>query len=66
VIGSISASTPTKVLFLSLAAGALIYVTLFMYNSGRRQTRNDVMMLGIFIGLLAGLLTDLIVSLSGL
>ena len=66
VIGSIAASTPTKVLFLSLAAGALIYVTLFMYNSGRRQTRNDVMMLGIFIGLLAGLLTDLIVSLSGL
>jgi ZIP family zinc transporter len=66
VIGSIAASTPTKVLFLSLAAGALIYVTLFMYNSGRRQTSNDVMMLGIFIGLLAGLLTDLIVSLSGL
>jgi zinc transporter, ZIP family len=66
VIGSIAASTITKVLFLSLAAGALIYVTLFMYSSGRRQTNNDVMMLGIFIGLLAGLLTDLIVSLSGL
>jgi len=66
VIGSIAASTPTKILFLSLAAGALIYVTLFMYSSGRRQTSNDVMMLGIFIGILAGLLTDLIVSLSGL
>ena len=66
LIGSITASTFTKILFLSLAAGALIYVTLFMYNSGRRQTTNDVMMLGIFIGVLAALLTDLIVSLSGL
>jgi zinc transporter, ZIP family len=66
VIGSIAASTSTKVLFLSLAAGALIYVTLFMYSSGRRQTSNGLMMVGIFIGLLAGLLTDLIVSLSGL
>src|SRR5207245_10315867 len=66
LIDSITASTFTKILFLSLAAGALIYVTLFMYNSGRRQTTNDVMMLGIFIGVLAALLTDLIVSLGGL
>lgn len=66
VIGSIAASTITKILFLALAAGALIYVTLFMYSAARRQTGNDVMMLGIFIGILAGLLTDLIVSLSGL
>jgi ZIP family zinc transporter len=66
VIGSIAASTITKILFLSLAAGALIYVTLFMYSAARRQTSNSVMMLGIFIGILAGLLTDLIVSLSGL
>jgi len=66
LIGSITGSTFTKILFLSLAAGALIYVTLFMYNSGRRQTTNDVMMLGIFIGILAALLTDLIVSLGGL
>jgi ZIP family zinc transporter len=66
VIGSIAASTITKILFLALAAGALIYVTLFMYGAARRQTSNNVMMLGIFIGILAGLLTDLIVSLSGL
>jgi len=66
VIGSIAASTITKILFLALAAGALIYVTLFMYSAARRQTSNNVMMLGIFIGILAGLLTDLIVSLSGL
>jgi len=66
LIGSIAASTITKILFLALAAGALIYVTLFMYSAARRQTSNNVMMLGIFIGILAGLLTDLIVSLSGL
>ncbi len=65
IIGSLWASPVTYILFLSLAAGALIYVTLFMYGAGRRQTGNDVMMLGIFLGLLAGLTTDLIVSLGG-
>src|SRR5207247_7943331 len=55
----------TYVLFLSLAAGALVYVTLLMYNAARRQSSNDLVMVGIFIGLLAGFLTDLIVSLGG-
>ena len=65
IIGSLWVSELTYVLFLSLAAGALIYVTLLMYNSARRQSSNDLIMIGIFIGLLAGFLTDLIVSLGG-
>src|SRR2546422_47627 len=48
-----------------LAGGALIYVTLLMYNTARRESRNDLIMVGLFIGLLAGFLTDLIVSLGG-
>jgi ZIP family zinc transporter len=36
-----------------------------MYSSGRRQTENRVLMTGIFVGLCAGLLTDLIVTLGG-
>ena len=53
------------VLFLSIAGGALIYVTLLMYSSGRRQTSNDILMVGILIGLCLGFVTDLIVTLGG-
>jgi zinc transporter, ZIP family len=55
----------TYVLFLSIAGGALVYVSMLMYNSGRRQTTNRVLMIGIFVGLCAGFLTDLIVTLGG-
>jgi zinc transporter, ZIP family len=65
VIGTLWVSRLTYVLFLSLAGGALIYVTLLMYNTARRQSSNDLIMIGIFVGLLAGFLTDLIVSLGG-
>ena len=65
IIGSLWVSELAYVLFLSLAAGALVYVTLLMYNSARRQSSNDLLMIGIFIGLVAGFLTDLLVSLGG-
>jgi len=61
----IGVSNFAYVLFLSVAGGALVYVTLLMYNSGRRQTTNDVLMVGIFVGLCAGFITDLIVTLGG-
>jgi len=53
------------VLFLSAAGGALVYVSMLMYNTGRRQTTNRILMIGIFVGLSAGFLTDLIVTLGG-
>ncbi len=65
IVGSIWVSQLTYILFLSLASGALIYVTLLMYNTARRESRNDLLMVGLFIGLLAGFLTDLIVTLGG-
>jgi zinc transporter, ZIP family len=55
----------TYVLFLSIAGGALVYVSMLMYNTGRRQTTNRVLMTGIFVGLCAGFITDLIVTLGG-
>ena len=58
-------STLVYILFLAIAGGALIYVSMLMYNSGRRQTTNTVLMLGLFVGLLAGFITDLIVTLGG-
>jgi len=65
VLGSIWSSPVAYVFFLALAGGALVYVTMLMYNSGRRQVTNDILMLGMCIGLMAGFLTDLLVSLAG-
>jgi ZIP family zinc transporter len=65
VVGSLWTSVFTYVLFLSLAGGAILYVSMLMYNSGRKQTTNQILMIGIFAGLCAGFLTDLIVTLGG-
>ena len=65
ILGSIWISNLAFILFLSVAGGALIYVSLLMYNSGRRYTSNTVMMIGILIGLCAGFASDLVVTLGG-
>ena len=65
ILGSLWNSSVAYVLFLSVAGGALIYVSLLMYSSGRRQTTNSILMAGIFVGLCAGFLTDLMVTLGG-
>ena len=54
---SLWSSTIASILFLSIAGGALIYVSLLMYNSGRLQTTNTVLMVGIFFGIIAGFIT---------
>ncbi len=65
MLGSLWISNVAYILFLSMAGGALIYVSMLMYNSGRKQTSNNVLMIGLFFGLCAGFVTDLIVTLGG-
>ena len=65
ILGSLWNSDLAFILFLSIAGGALIYVSMLMYNAGRKYTTNMTMMVGIFIGLVAGFMTDLVVSLGG-
>jgi ZIP family zinc transporter len=65
IAGSLWNSTVAYVLFLSIAGGALVYVSMLMYNSCRRQTTNNIVMLGIFAGMCAGFLTDFMVTLGG-
>jgi len=66
LVGSlVGVSDFTYILFLSMAGGALVYVSMLMYSSGRRQTANGTLMFGVFVGLCAGFLTDLIVTLGG-
>jgi zinc transporter, ZIP family len=65
IVGSLWTSVFAYTFFLSIAGGALVYVSMLMYSSERRQTSNQILMLGIFFGLCAGFLTDLIVRLGG-
>jgi ZIP family zinc transporter len=65
LLGSLWSSNIASILFLSVAGGALIYVSMLMYNSGRKQTTNSILMVGIFVGLFAGFITDLIIAVSG-
>lgn len=65
VLGSLWSSTFAYIFFLSTAGGALVYVIMLMYNAGRRQVANDILMIGFFVGMLAGFITDLLVSLGG-
>jgi zinc transporter, ZIP family len=65
IIGSLWTSNVASILFLSIAGGALIYVSMLMYNSGRKYNTNGILMVGIFVGLLAGFITDLMIMLAG-
>ena len=65
LIGSFWVSDFLYVFFLALAAGALIYVILLMNNLSAKNVSIPLTMTGIFIGLMAGFLTDLIITLAG-
>ena len=65
MLGSLWASNVDSILFLSIAGGALIYVSMMMYNSGRKYNTNGILMVGIFVGLFAGFITNLIITLAG-
>jgi hypothetical protein len=38
---------------------------MMMYNSGRKYNTNGILMIGIFVGLFVGFITDLIITLAG-
>jgi zinc transporter, ZIP family len=65
IMGTLWTSDVASILFLSIAGGALIYVSMMMYNSGRKYNTNGILMIGIFVGLFAGFITDLIITLAG-
>ena len=50
---------------LTLAAGSIIYVIVQLLAIARRSTRKDLIYLGVLVGLLAGFLTDAIVTAAG-
>jgi len=65
IIGYAFASPAVSVLFLSLAAGALVFVIGELFASGRKLASPLWNGWGIGIGFLAGLLTDLVLIAVG-
>ena len=64
-IGHAFTSEPMSVVFLSLAAGSILYVILQLVGIAAKQRRMDLLVYGVLIGLLAGFLTDAIVIAAG-
>jgi ZIP family zinc transporter len=54
-----------SVIFLALAAGSILYVVLQLIGVAAKTRRMDMLAYGVFIGLVAGFLTDAIVTAAG-
>ncbi|MBT2502694.1 ZIP family metal transporter [Curtobacterium sp. ISL-83] len=64
-IGWAYSSSVLSVLFLSLAAGSILYVIIQLLAIAGRAHRNDLVAYGLLVGLFAGFATDAIVTLGG-
>jgi zinc transporter, ZIP family len=65
MVGMVFHSDPVYVLFLALAAGALLYVLNELFAVGKRIATPKAMAWGIFLGLMAAYATDLVLTYVG-
>ncbi len=65
VIGHGFTKEALSVVFLTLAAGSILYVVTQLVGVAARAKRSDLLAYGITLGLLAGFLTDAIVTAAG-
>jgi ZIP family zinc transporter len=64
-IGHSFTSEPVSVVFLTLAAGSILYVVIQLLAIAGRSARKDLIYAGVLLGLLAGFVTDAIVTAAG-
>ena len=64
-IGHGFTSAAVSVLFLTMAAGSIIYVVAQLFGVAAKAKRMDLLAYGLFIGLMAGFITDAIVTAGG-
>ncbi len=64
-VGHSFTSEPVSVVFLTLAAGSIIYVVVQLLGVAAKARRTDLVAYGLLIGLLAGFVTDAIVTAGG-
>ncbi|MGH3445948.1 MAG: ZIP family metal transporter [Nocardioidaceae bacterium] len=65
IVGHSFTSEPVSVVFLTLAAGSIIYVITQLVGVAARARRADLLAYGILVGLFAGFVTDAIVTAAG-
>jgi ZIP family zinc transporter len=65
VIGRQFTSQPVSIVFLTLAAGSILYVVIQLLGVAQRGQRKDLLYWGVLLGLLAGFVTDMVVSAGG-
>jgi ZIP family zinc transporter len=65
VVGEQFTSAVVSIAFLSLAAGSILYVVIELLAVARRTALKELTAWGIMLGLVAGFLTDAIVTLAG-
>jgi ZIP family zinc transporter len=64
-VGHAFTSEAVSVVFLTLAAGSIIYVVVQLIGVAAKSKRMDLLAYGLLIGLLAGFFTDAIVTAAG-
>jgi ZIP family zinc transporter len=64
-VGHGFASEPLSVVFLTLAAGSILYVVTQLLGVAAKAKRTDLLAYGLLVGLLAGFLTDAVVTAAG-
>ena len=65
LLGRVYSNTVVSVLFLALAAGSIIYVVQTLIYTGLRSQKTEVFSIGLLIGLVVGIATDLIIAAAG-
>lgn len=64
-VGHAFTSEPVSVVFLTLAAGSILYVVIQLLGVAAKARRPDLLAAGLTLGLLAGFATDAIVTAAG-
>ena len=65
VIGRQFTSAAMSVIFLTLAAGSILYVVIQLLGVAHKSGRKDLLYWGVLLGLAAGFLTDMVVTAGG-
>ena len=65
VVGTLFVSPQLFLLFLALAAGAILYVIAELFGAAKRFRKPELVMWGVLVGFLLGYATDLIVTYAG-
>lgn len=65
IVGHEFTSDALSVVFLSLAAGSILFVVIQLIGVASRMGRRELVVWGIFLGLVAGFVTDMIVTAAG-